>query len=94
MVDTNQRTDNEEWLFKALADLEDMSLLGGFCRHVGLALSPGASVMMVETVWPVVRAHYRREDGTFNVSTACQDLLTFPPMLEMAGQMARPPGDA
>ena len=93
MADTNQRSDNEEWLFKALADLEDVNLLDGFCRHVGLALPPGAGVM-VETVWPAVRAHYRQEDGTFNVSSACQDLLTFPPMLEMAGQMARPPGDA
>jgi hypothetical protein len=93
MVDTNQRTDNEEWLFQALTDLEDVNLLGGFCRHVGLALSADASVM-VETVWPAVRARYQQEDGTFNVSAACLDLLSFPPMLEIAGQMNRPPGEA
>ena len=76
MTDTNDRPENEAWLFNALVDLEDQDLLGDFCRHVSLAI-PVASEVIAEGVWPLIRSKYELGDGRYDVARAGRDLLDF-----------------
>lgn len=76
MTDTNDRPDNEAWLFNALVDLEDQGLLGDFCRHVSLAI-PVSSVVIAEGVWPLIRGKYDLGDGRYDVARAGRDILDF-----------------
>ena len=79
MTDTNDRPENEAWLFNALVDLEDQGLLGDFCRHVSLAI-PVASEVIAEGVWPLIRGKYDLGDGRYDVARAGRDLLGFRPL--------------
>ena len=79
MTDTNDRPENEAWLFNALVDLEDQDLLGDFCRHVSLAI-PVASEVIAEGVWPLIRGKYDLGDGRYDVARAGRDLLGFRPL--------------
>ena len=63
MVDTNPRSDNEQWLFDTLVEMEGLGLLGDFCRCIGVDPPGGAA--------PLVRAKPQknrrtRQDGSGN----------------------------
>lgn len=88
-LDTNHRPDNEEWLFNAIAELEELSLLPGFCRHAGIQ-APPVRRLLAETVWPLVRRRYQTGGGHFDVSAACRDMLSFPPFIAAAAGKIRP----
>ena len=86
MTDTNQRSDNEAWLFGMLSDLEDLNLLANFARHIGIDI-PMRSTVFAEGVWPLVREHYRLPNADFDVSCASRDLLRFQPLNQSIGKM-------
>ncbi|MBT3989624.1 MAG: hypothetical protein HOG95_05915 [Rhodospirillaceae bacterium] len=86
MTDTNQRSDNESWLFDLLTDLEEQNLLADFCRHIGIAI-PIRSIVIAEGVWPLVRDHYQLPNANFDVTQASRDMLRFQPLNQSIGEM-------
>mgnify|MGYP003993300079 FL=1 len=86
MTDTNQRSDNEAWLFDLLTELEDQNLLADFCRHIGIAI-PVRSTVIAEGVWPLVRQHYQLPNTNFDVTQASRDMLRFQPLNNSIGEM-------
>ena len=79
MTDTNQRSDNEAWLFSALEELEEEKQLAGFCRHIGMFVPLDATVI-VEGIWPMMKAHYALDGDKFDAAQASRDMLSFAPM--------------
>jgi len=85
MTDTNQRADNEAWLFNALEDLEAEKLLADFCRHIGMFI-PMESTVIVEGIWPLMKGHYALDGGKFDVAQASRDMLAFAPLKRTAAR--------
>jgi len=86
MTDTNQRSENEAWLFDLLSDLEDQNLLADFCRHIGISI-PVRSTVIAEGVWPLVRDYYQLPNANFDVTQASRDMLRFKPLNQSIGEM-------
>ena len=85
MTDTNDRPDNEAWLFETLVELEDKELLADFCRHIDL-LMPISATVIAEGIWPLIKEKYILKDGKFDAARASRDFLAFRPLQH---QMAR-----
>ena len=86
MTDTNQRSDNEAWLFNLMSDLEEQNLLADFYRHIGIAI-PVRSTVIAEGVWPLVRQHYQLPNSNFDVTQVSRDMLRFQPLNKSIGEM-------